>query len=328
MLAQRMALAAKAYLATLDHRRRDAVRFAFDDDERFRWDYRPDGIENRGRLVWHEGLRLVNMTPEQQAAALALLETGLSARGNERARAVMQLEASLREEERIGKWVKHVVRDPELYAFAIFGDPGAARWAWRVGGHHLGLHFTIVDGTRVASTPMFFGANPAEVRHGATRGLRTLAEEEDLARDVLRGLAAERRACAIVSTVAPRDIMTDVHRIVKATDVPHGLRFAEMSADEREHAMRLVRLYVDRAADDIAAEAWRNIERAGVDAITFAWLGGERPGEPHYYALVGPTFAIEYDKTQDDANHIHSVWRSFDGDWGEDLLASHYEHAH
>jgi Protein of unknown function (DUF3500) len=330
LAAQRMASAAATFLDALDASRRKAALFAFDDRERFRWNYRPDGIEWEGGTVWHDGLRLANMTPAQQHEALALLDTGLSARGAARARAIMALERNLRETERVApRFVPHAVRDPELYAFAVFGTPGGSKpWAWRAGGHHLGVHFTIVDRDLVAPTPLFFGANPAEVRHGPDAGLRTLPEEEDRARILLRALAPERKARAIVSAIAPRDILTDAYRAATPKAAPLGASFAAMSADEREHLVGLVRLYVDRTSDETAAVEWRRIEEAGLDGISFAWAGSERPGEGHYYAIQGPTFLIEYDNTQDGANHIHSVWRDFDGDWGEDLLAQHYREAH
>lgn len=328
--ARRMTGAAEAFLDSLDASRRDAVMFAFGDRERYRWNYRPDGLEWEGETIWHEGLRLVNMTTAQQLAALTLLETGLSTHGAAKAGAIMALERNLRETEQVSpRFAPHAVRDPELYAFAIFGEPGGAEpWAWRCGGHHLGVHFTIVDRELVAPTPLFFGANPAEVRHGPDAGLRTLPEEEERARKLLRRLAPERKHRAIVSTVAPRDILTDAHRLVDPAVVPLGLRFDAMSSDEREGLLALVRLYVGRTNDETATAGWQRIESAGLEQIMFAWAGSEVPGKGHYYAIHGPTFLIEYDNTQDGANHIHSVWRDFDGDWGEDLLARHYRESH
>ncbi len=326
--ARRMAAVATKLVSSLDALRRQAALFAFEDAERFRWNYRPDAFDWHG-TVWHEGLRLVNMTREQQQAALELLETGLSPRGADRVHAIMALERHLREAERVVHFYRHVVRDPELYSFAVFGSPGGTDpWAWRAGGHHLGVHFTIVDGEIVAPTPLFFGANPARVEHGPAEGLRTLPEEEDRARELIRSLEPGRRERALVSTTAPADVLTDVYRRARVERIPVGLPFHEMSADERERLVGLVRLYVERAAPEIAEAGWRRIEAAGIERMTFAWAGGTEPGVGHYYAVEGPTFVIEYDKTQDGANHIHSVWRDVTGDWGEDVLARHYHEAH
>lgn len=327
--AQRMAQAATRFVDTLDAPRRAVARFAFADEERFRWNYRPDGFDWAGRTFWHEGLRLINMTPEQQAAALALLGSGMSEQGAGRARAIMTLESNLRDTERITRFVHHVVRDPELYSFAVFGEPGGSEpWSWRCGGHHLGIHFTILEGDQVSPTPLFFGANPARVIHGPGAGLVTLPEEEDRARDLLRSLTPERRALAVVGTEVPPDIISDAYRRANPAQQPVGLSFGAMSGSERERLVALIRVYLDRTTEEIAAGEWQKLERAGLESITFAWIGGGEPGQPHYYAVKGPTFMIEYDKIQDGANHIHSVWRDFTNDWGEDLLAAHYAESH
>lgn len=327
-VARTMASTAARFLASLDAPRRQAALYLFDDQERFRWNHRPDALVWRDHTVWHEGLRLANMADAQQQAAFELLETGLSARGAGRVRAIMQLERHLREAERYTPFHPHVIRDPESYAFAVFGTPGGGRpWAWRVGGHHLGVHFTI-DGDVVAPTPLFFGASPAEVRHGPAVGLRTLPEEEDRARDLVRSLDPARRARAIVSATAPGDILTDVYRHARAAHIPIGLPFGAMTTDARERLLALVRLYIERTVPEIAAAALRRIVASGVERLSFAWAGGTEPGQGHYYAVQGPTFLVEYDKTQDGANHVHSVWRDVAGDWGEDVLARHYREAH
>jgi hypothetical protein len=329
--ARRMAEAAQRFLDALDGARRQAVQYAFEDQERYRWNYRPDGFFLDGATVWHEGLRLINMTPPQQQAALGLLDSGVSARTADRARQIMALESYLREQEReIPGWVPHVVRDPELYAFSIFGEPGGKKpWGWRAGGHHIGFHVTVVDAELVATTPFFLGCNPAIVRYGSRDlGMRTLPEEEDLARDLLASLAPERRQIAIVSSTAPTDILTDAYRTANPAVPPRGLAFAAMSGEERDRLVRLIRLYFGRATDEVAENEWRRIEQAGLEAITFAWLGSDEVKQGHYYAVKGPGFMIEYDNTQDGGTHIHSVWRDFTNDWGEDLLASHYAAEH
>ena len=327
--ARRMAAAASAFLESLDTPRRAAAQFPFEGDERYRWNYRPDGFAWEGQTFWHEGLRLVNMTEVQRKAALDLLDVGLSDVGRRRVDAIMALETDLRVTERVTTFVPHVVRDPELYSFAIFGEPGgSAPWAWRAGGHHLGLHFAVIDGDLVAPTPLFFGANPAEVRHGPNVGLRTLPEEEDVARELLASLDPDRKRVAIVSPTAPGDILTDAYRRVDPGAVPRGLALSAMAGEQRDRLAGLVRYYVERATEEVAAAEWRKIEQAGLDGVTFAWSGAQERGQGHYYAVVGPTFTIEYDNTQDGANHIHTVWRDLTNDWGEDLLAAHYAAAH
>ena len=289
--AARMAEAAQRYLDSLDDARRKATRFAFEDQERFRWNYRPDGFFIDGSTFWHEGLRLINMTPDQQQAAMALLDSGVSARTADRARQIMALESYLREQERvIPRWVPHVVRDPELYAFSIFGEPGGkAPWAWRAGGHHIGFHVTVIDGELVATTPFFLGANPAIVRHGTRDlGMRTLPEEEDIGARPAPEPRARAQADRPGQPEGPNDILTDTYRPANPSVPPRGLRFAAMSGEERRKLIDLIRLYVGRATDEVAENEWRKIEAAGLESITFAWLGSEELQRGHYYAIKGP----------------------------------------
>ena len=318
--ARRMADAATRFLGSLTDGQRELARFPFEGDERYAWDYRPSP---------RNGLRLINMTAEQQQLAWALADVGLSARGARQARQIVELEPILREAERIEHRLNRWVRDPELYWFSVFGEPGgAAPWAWRAGGHHLGLHFTIVDGDQLATTPLFFGANPAVVRHGPRTGLRTLPEEEDLARALFRSLEPAQWAIAQLSPEAPPDLFTEWRPRVEPGLLPDGLAYGSMAGEHRGQLVRLIRHYLERTSDDLAAQEWARIERAGLEPVTFAWAGPDQPGQGHYYAVKGPTFMIEYDNTQNGANHVHSVCRDFTNDWGEDLLAAHYARAH
>ncbi len=318
--ARRMAEAADRFLEALSTEQRAVAQFPFTGDERYVWNYTP---------VLRNGLRLKDMTVGQRGAALALLASGLSARGAQQAQQIIALEPILKEAEELEGVTNTWRRDPELYYFSIFGEPGgAAPWAWRAGGHHLGIHFTVVGGELVAPTPLFFGSNPAEVRHGPSTGLRVLAAEEDMARVLLGSLEPAQRAVAIVDPVAPSDILTKNYRQLELNLPPNGIRYAALSGEQREHLARLVRHYVERAADDLSGNAWQRIAHAGLEAVTFAWAGPEERGQGHYYAIKGTTFLVEYDNTQNGANHVHSVWRDAANDWGEDLLATHYAAAH
>ena len=318
--ARRMAEAATRFLEALSSEQRAAAQFPFAGDERYVWNYTP---------VDRKGLLLKDMTAGQRSAALALLASGLSARGAQQAQQIIALEPILKEAEELAGVTNTWRRDPERYAFSVFGEPGGkAPWGWRVGGHHIGIPFTIINGDLVAPTPLFFGSNPAEVRHGPSIGLRVLAAEEDLARVLLGSLEPAQRAVAIVDPVAPGDILTKNYRSLDLTLPPSGIRYAALSGEQREQLVRLIRHYIDRTADDLASNAWQRLAHAGLDGVSFAWAGPLERGQGHYYAVKGPTFLVEYDNTQNDANHIHSVWRDAANDWGEDLLAAHYAAAH
>jgi hypothetical protein len=318
-----MTSAAMDFLSSLNEGQRHTATLPFGDDRRYVWDYRPPEITPRN------GLRLINMTAEQQRKALALLDIGLSTRGAHQVRQIIDLEIPLLAQERMEGRVTPFIRHPEHYAVCIFGDPaGRLPWAWHVGGHHVGLHFTVVDGDRIASVPLFFGANPAEVRIGPTAGQRTLPEEEDLARALVRSLPADQKQVAVVSPTAFPDILTDRYRIANVFAPPRGLAFARMGGDHREQLVRLVRHYVERTNGELSGPYWRRLEADGLDTVTLAWAGSQEPGQGHYYAIKGPSFLIEYDNTQNEANHIHSVLRDIGGDWGEDLIAAHYAESH
>ena len=225
---------------------------------------------------------------------------------------------------------KGPVRDPELYFVNIFGNPetpgSKAPWGWRFEGHHLSLNFTIVGDKGVAGGPTFMGTNPAEVRSGPREGLRVLGEEEDLARKLVKSLDSNQRRNALYEMVAPKEILSLVIR--KASPIkPAGVMMPDLNAEQKELLNSIIVLYAERLRPELAAEDLGKILKAGVDKIGFAWAGGLDRGEPHYYRIQGPTFLIEYDNTQNNANHVHSVWRDFEDDFGEDLLKRHYETA-
>ena len=314
--ARRMTEAAARFLETLDPDREAQVSFPFDSDVRQDWHYVP-----RSRV----GLSRGRMDDAQLESAHALMASGLSAVGARKAEQIIRHESILG---RIEGDSAQFLRDPGLYFFNMFGKPGGdAPWGWRVEGHHLSLNYTFDGGELRSPTPSFFGANPAEVPQGPEKGLRILEMEEELGRSLFMSLDAEQRASAVVYPDAPRDMITRADREV-ALGEPSGLPASAMTADQRERLMALIGVYVEKNSDELQARTLRKIEADGVDGIFFAWAGGDRRFEGHYYRLHGPSFFVEYDNVQNGANHIHSVWRDIDADFGRDLLREHYDQAH
>jgi hypothetical protein len=189
------------------------------------------------------------------------------------------------------------------------------------------LHFLVVNGTMIASSPSFFGSNPAEVREGPKKGLRILAAEEDSARALFVALAPAQQKQALINVEAPGDIVT-MNKVQVDPLSPTGVAASALDAKQRDLLMKVVDSYVSLMASDIAEDRMAKLRKAGLEKITFAWAGDIERGKKHYYRVQGPTFLIEYDNTQDDANHVHSIWRDFDGDFGRDLLREHIKSAH
>lgn len=302
--------AARALLQSLPEARRTQANLSFDSSERTHWNYVP------GKRA---GITLAELDANQKTLVDPLLRSALSPSGFQTAQQIVQHESILAEIE------SNPRRDPELYYTAVFGEPGPrAPWAWRFEGHHLSVNVTQVDGQTQVVAPLFMGSNPARVPHGPKAGLRLLGAEEDLARDLIRMLPEERRSRAIIADDAFSDIITRNDPRVRSLNV-EGLAADDMSEAERTQLRKLLHLYSDRMTESAAREQLDRIERAGFDKLHFAWAGSLEPGKPHYYRVHGPTVLIEYDNTQNNANHIHSVWRDLERDFGGDLLRAHYE---
>jgi hypothetical protein len=321
--AKEMRDAATAFLSTLDAEQKTAATFAFTSDERENWFFTP---------VPRKGVAYFSMTDAQRAAAVKLLKTGLSAKGFAKVEAIRSLESILYEiEGDAGKkpfWDGKPHRFAERYLFTIFGTPSATEpWGWRFEGHHISQNWTVVSGSAIASSPQFFGSNPGEVRTGPKTGLRVLAAEEDLARTLLQSLDETQRAAAMVDATAPKDILTtNKHKADRLPDV--GVAYSALTAGQQQALWKVIEEYAFAQTATLGQARIAAIKKDGVNAIKFAWMGVAEKGGPHYYRVQGPRFAIEYDNTQNNNNHIHAVWRDYEGDFGRDLLAEHYKADH
>ena len=305
---------ANRFLAALDADQRGKATFAFDADERLNWHFIPKE---------RKGLPLREMTPYQKHLASALLAAGLSQTGYIKAVTIMSLEDVLR----IMENDSGERRNPEKYYFSVFGTPSdEGTWGYRVEGHHLSQNYTMVNGT-VIDGPSFFGANPAQVRQGPRKGLRTLAGEDDLGLELMHALDEEQRKVAIVDTTAYPDILTAASRKAALQGQPSGLSASRMSGRQFDALRALMEEYAHNVPGELADGRRAQIDKAGKD-IYFAWAGGIERADLRYYRVQTASFLIELDDTQDSANHIHSVWRDFSGDFGEDLLRQHYEASH
>jgi hypothetical protein len=314
--ASAMATAANGFLNALTPDQRAKAAFAFNSDDRLRWHFIPNEMFPR------KGLMLKDMTEPQRRLAHDLLRTGLSARGYDKVTTIISLEDVLKVVEAGGKFA----RNKEEYLFSIFGTPGAkGAWGWRVEGHHISVRFTINDGSvasQVASSPMFLGSNPAEVRDGERKGLRVLGEEEDAGRALVLSLSADQLRSTVVNPTAPGDILTmNKNDITPLPD--EGILYSALQPAQQALLRKVIEAYTSVMEADVAAERMKVATGAGLDKLRFAWAGSTEKGQKHYYRIQGPTFLIEFDNTQNDGNHVHSVWRDFNGDFGRDILREH-----
>ena len=310
--ADEVASAANSFVATLDAEGRNQAVFPLGDAEQFNWHFIPKE---------RNGLPLKAMTLAQRTAAHQLLKSALSTQGYLKANSILELERILgimegREER----------RDPEDYYFAIFGSPSAdGAWAWRFEGHHVSLSFSATGDETLVTGPAFMGTNPARVPSGPKAGLRVLGAEEDLARALVTMLSSSQRGSAVIATEAFDDIITGAERTVNLDHA--GIRASALSDAQRAQLDRLIGEYVHNMDDESAHRWMERIAAGSDDELYFAWAGPAEAGQGHYYRVHSPEFLIEYDNTQNDANHVHSVWRDLRDDFGGDVLRQHYEQA-
>jgi hypothetical protein len=303
------------YINALDGGQKARSVFAFEEMSRYEWHYLPATMVARG------GIAIKDLDSSQKQRIYALLNHYLSKEGYGKARDIMKNENFLKETE-----PNNPNRIPENYFVAFYGNPGTdSVWGWKFSGHHVALNFTIVNGD-LAFAPFFFGAYPAEVKSGQDKGHRIIKDEEDIGFELVRSLTSAQRSKAVFQLNAFTDIVTTNSAQVAPLG-PVGILAREMSHEQKTVLNKLIVAYLSSMPGDIAERRMMRIVTEDFDAIRFGWAGGLTAGEPHYYRIQGKTFLVEFDNTQNHANHIHTVWRDFNGDFGVDLLKEHYQNS-
>jgi hypothetical protein len=310
-LVRALVATANDFAASLDEDRRRRALMDFGAAERRDWHYVP-----RRR----PGLPLRDMDENQRRAANALLRIGLSDAGGRKALAIMEREKVLKQADPTEHY------DPLDYAFSVFGSPGQPPWAWSVEGHHLSLHFTILSETEVTVTPFFMGVAPLLLHQDEGSSDAVLLRERDLAFEIVHALDGQDRKQAIIADRSMGDILSGPGR-EESLRTPAGLPVARLADARREAVLRLVDEYLGRLRRELACAERLRLCEAGIENLHFAWAGGLDPGLPHYYRLHGPTLLVEYDNSQEQANHVHTVWHDPNLSFG-DVLGDHYAHGH
>lgn len=310
-----MSTAANEFLQTLSQEQKAKAQFRFDEDERYNWHYIPKA---------RKGIPLKELNNAQRKAAMSMLHAALSDTGFQKATAIRQLEDVLRVVEGLPENSDY--RDSGKYYISVFGNPSDPVWGWRFEGHHISFNFSSKDNRLVSATPNFFGANPAIVLSGPQKGTEVLKGETELGFALLQSLDQKQKQEAVINVQAPAEIITGADRKAIIADA-HGVSYGELNSEQQKIFMQLLSLYIHRYRRQFAMDLMEEIESAGVNNLLFAWAGDQQVGvgHPHYYRIKGPTIIIEYDNTQNNANHVHTVVRDLKHDFGGDELLEHYK---
>lgn len=298
---------------SLDSLQKAKSVFPFDEMSRYDWNYLPPS------LIPRRGACLKDLDSTQKNNVYALLKSFLSEKGFTRTLDIMDNEFYLKELE-----PNMIHRIPENQFIAFYGNPGTdSIWGWKFSGHHIALNFTIVN-DKLAFTPVFFGVYPAEIKEGQNKGRRIIKDEEDIGFELINMLSSEQKLKAIFQSKAFNDIVTTNSIQVGPLD-PVGILAKDLTPQQKIILNKLIVCHLSSMPTEIAEMRMKRIASEDFNQIRFGWAGGLVEGVPHYYRIQGKTFLIEFDNTTHNANHIHIVWRDFNGDFGVDLLKEHYE---
>ena len=300
------------FLESLDDEQLSRLMMPFEDMTRNAWHYLP------GKMWPRTGLKLGELNDNQKMAFSQMLQSFLSKTGYDKTQKIIELENVLAELESNPDF-----RDEGAYFIAIYGNPGTdSLWAWSFEGHHLSLNFTVSNG-KLSAAPRFFGASPATIPDGSRKGERTLDKEEDLALELINALSDQQKEETIFQNVPFLDIVTS--NAVEVSPLrPVGIEAFKLNPEQMDLLKKLIQEYLSSIPENLALERENKIDDEEFDEIRFGWAGALVKGEGHYYRIQGKSFLIEFDNTQNNANHIHTVWRDFDGDFGRDLIREHY----
>lgn len=316
---QTMNGAAHQFLASLTEEQRALAQYPFESDQRFELRLAP--------MPSWGGLPAGDMSLQQQVLANILLSSSLSVRGLQKATGVMALEGYLVEVEAARGRVP-AVHGMENYSVAIFGEPKeGSTWGWRIQGHHLSLNFLVADGKVSSHSPAYYGAEPHYVSEGPRKGWHVLGAEEKLGRALMAALDDDERRQATISDEMPRDLFVGNRRTYDL-ETPAGVAYAELAAAKQEALRNLVEETLGNARFDVEERRRAAVEKGGWENVRFAWIGSMEPGERMYYRVQGPEFIIEYCAVALSQNHVHTIWREKNGDFGRDLLAEHMREGH
>lgn len=303
------------FLNSLNQDQRSQAQLPFDNLSKSTWHFIPSSMWPR------KGIELTELDNHQKKLVHLLLQSSLSESGYKKTMKIIDLENVLLE-----ITGDSIMRDSDKYSVAFYGNPEKdSLWSWSFEGHHLSLNFTILNG-KTSIAPRFLGAGPATLLSGSRKGERTLDKEEDLGFELINSLSIKQRKIAIIQEKAFPGIVTE-NSIEVGPLYPVGIKYKELNSSQQLVFIKLLNEYLSTAPEKEANKRMEKIKNEAMNEIRFGWAGGMHPGEDHYYRIQGKSFLIEFDNSQNNANHIHTVWRDFNGDFGRDLIREHYKNS-
>jgi hypothetical protein len=306
----------KDLLNSFNAEQKAKVIYSMDDPKKEDWHFFPSTMFER------EGIPIKEMNPSQRELVHSVLKSFLSKSGYEKTLEIMELENVLRS---FGQ--DSVMRDSEKYFISFYGNPMTDDlWSMSFEGHHISLNFTI-SGDEIVASPRFLGANPAMIPEGPRKGDRTLEDEEDLGFDLINSMDSQQQQKAIFQEESFKDIVS-LNLPEISPMKPVGIRYSELNPDQQKQLMRLIDEYLSNMPSKIADTRREKVMSEDLSDLYFGWVGAKSLGVAHYYRIQAKTFLIEFDNSQNNANHIHTVWRDFEGDFGRDLIREHYAKSH
>jgi len=302
-----------ALMNSLTPAQKEIVSFALEDPAKTRWHYLPHDSFAR------EGLPLSEMTAGQIEKTYALLEAYLSESGYDQMQQIIDLENYLAIVEN-----NPYKRDASKYYIAFYGTPHKdSLWAWSFEGHHLSLNFT-VSPEAIAFAPAFWGSNPGIVPIGPEQGKIVLKTDHNLGLQLVNSLSPAQLEQTLVSSKTYGEILTQNQDAV-ALIPNNGIAYRQLQAPQKKLLKQIIHHHLDRMEKPVSQKARGLLENENWNEITFSWAGKTEKLKAHYYRIQGQSFLIEYDNSQNNGNHIHAVWREFNGDFGKDLIQEHYQ---
>ncbi|CAN5578589.1 DUF3500 domain-containing protein [soil metagenome] len=320
VFSQHLVSSATSFINLLDSTQRSKTLYPFDTEERYRFNYVPLGDR--------KGISINELNSMQYNALMELLNNCVTKETISKINDIRRLDNVLKEIEH--RQPGDNFRDTGKYMVTIFGIPSAnTTWGWRFEGHHVAFHFSANKNQLVSGTPGFLGTNPAIVLSGPQKDKQVLKEETIKGFAFLHALSADEFKKAVIDSLTPKEIITGASRKAMI-EHPAGIRYSELSTVNQQQLLQLVNLYIHRYTKLFAETMLKEIQAAGLENLWFSWAGYTQQefGKACYYRIQGPTIIIEYDNFQNNANHIHTVIRDLNNDFGGDILLEHYRESH